>query len=41
MLLMAESASEAMGVTARRGGEIRLAWVGVLEHALRLLRAAR
>jgi hypothetical protein len=35
MLLVAESASEARGVTARRGGEIRLACVGVLEHALR------
>jgi hypothetical protein len=41
MRFMAANGSEIMGVTARGSESLRLAWVGVLEHALRLLRLLR
>ena len=41
MRFMAGSGSEVMGVTVRSSGSLRLACVGVLQHALRLLRVMR
>jgi hypothetical protein len=38
---MAGSGSEVIGVTAHRSGSLRLACVGVLGHALRLLLLAQ
>jgi hypothetical protein len=37
MRFMAGNGSKVIGVTAHSSGSLRLGWVGVLEHALRLL----